>query len=193
MGSEHSLTVSVSMYQPHQDYSASCGGPLLGGSFRLRDGPERYCPTCIANRPRCDACSAPVGDRHRSLPDGRLLCNRCHTLAVYDPAIAFDLYKETVGAIIAQLSLSLRVGVEFRLLDAPSLAQARGSSGGSADEKTLGLYRRQGRARVIFMLYGLPRLLFRTVVAHEYTHAWQSEKCPLLDDDDLREGFAEWV
>jgi hypothetical protein len=47
--------------------------------------------------------------------------------------------------------------------------------------------------RIIYMLYALPRLLFRTTVAHEYAHAWQSEHCPLLQDDTLREGFAEWV
>jgi aminopeptidase N len=35
--------------------------------------------------------------------------------------------------------------------------------------------------------------MFRTVVAHEYAHAWQGESCPLLEDHALREGFAEWV
>jgi aminopeptidase N len=43
------------------------------------------------------------------------------------------------------------------------------------------------------MLYGLPRLGFRTTVAHEYAHAWQGERCPLLRDEELREGHAEWV
>ena len=30
-------------------------------------------------------------------------------------------------------------------------------------------------------------------MAHEYAHAWQGETCPLLNDEVLREGFAEWV
>lgn len=177
------------------EHCAACGASLSGGYYFLRDRTDRYCPECIATRPRCDACSAPIGDRYWSLHDGRVLCAGCHATAVTDPNQARGLYDETVAAVAAQLGLRLRVGVEFRLIDAPTMAQVRagGQSGHAADERTLGLYMRQGRLRAIYMLYGLPKLLFRTVVAHEYAHAWQGETCPLLDDDGLREGFAEWV
>ena len=177
------------------EHCAACGARLTGGYYFLRDRSERYCPQCIATRPRCDACSAPVGDQHWTLHDGRVLCGNCHATAIFEPALARALYDETVGAVVAQLGLALRVGVEFRLIDAPGMAQVRSGAndGHPPDEKTLGLYQRQGRLRVIYLLYGLPKLLFRTVVAHEYAHAWQGETCPLLDDDSLREGFAEWV
>jgi hypothetical protein len=178
-----------------RDICAACGTLLRSGYFYLRDREERYCADCIANRPRCDSCSAPVGDRHWTLHDGRVQCARCHSTAVYDPALARQIFDETVGAVVGQLGLTLRVGVEFRLVDAPALAQVRSAAqdGHTPDEKTLGLYQRQGRLRAIYVLYGLPRLSFRTVVAHEYAHAWQGETCPLLEDDGLREGFAEWV
>jgi hypothetical protein len=181
--------------KPALDRCAACGARLTQGYYFLRDRSERYCPNCIATRPRCDACSAPVGDQHWTLHDGRVLCGRCHATAVFDPAVARELFADTVAAVIAQLGLSLRVGVEFRLVDAPTLASIRasGNGGHASDEKTLGLYQRNGRLRAIYLLYGLPKLLFRTVVAHEYAHAWQGETCPLLDDDGLREGFAEWV
>ena len=181
--------------QPTPDRCAACGGLLTQGYFFLRDRADRYCPECIATRPRCDTCSAPVGDRHWTLHDGRVLCARCHTTAIVDLEVARRLYDETVAAVVAQLGLELRVGVEFRLVDAPALARIRaeGNGGHAADEKTLGLYQRQGRLRAIYLLYGLPKLLFRTVVAHEYAHAWQGESCPLLEDHGLREGFAEWV
>jgi hypothetical protein len=181
--------------QPARDRCAACGRLLTHGYFFLRDRSDRYCPECIAARPRCDACSAPVGDQHWTLHDGRVLCARCHATAIIDLDVARQLYDETVAAVAAQLGLALRVGVEFRLVDAPTLTgiRAEGSGGHTADEKTLGLYQRQGRLRAIYLLYGLPRLLFRTVVAHEYAHAWQGESCPLLEDDGLREGFAEWV
>ncbi len=181
--------------KPAHDRCAACGARLTSGYYFLRDRSDRFCPQCIATRPRCDACSAPVGDPHWTLHDGRVLCNNCHTTAVFDPTLARQLYDETVAAVAAQLGLRLRVGVEFRLVDAPTLAQVRAEAhdGSAPEEKTLGLYQRQGRLRAIYMLYGLPKLLFRTVVAHEYAHAWQGEACPLLDDDGLREGFAEWV
>lgn len=175
-------------------HCAACGTALNGSYYVLQDREERYCAPCIRTRPRCDACSAPVGLRHWRLHDGRALCERCHSTAVYDPDEAQQLFEETVGAIIAQLGLSLRVGVVFRLVDAPTLAQVRQAADpAAAPEKTLGLYQRHGSVRAIYMLYGLPRIVFRMVVAHEYAHAWQGETCPLLDDFDLREGFAEWV
>lgn len=173
---------------------ASCGRGLEGRYYVLGDRPERYCARCMAERPRCDGCGAPVGEQHWRLHDGRVLCARCHATAVYSPERALALFEQTVGQVEARLRLRLRVGVAFRMVDAPTLARLRASGGAdNPDEKILGLYHRDGPLRVIYALYGLPLLTFRTVVAHEYAHAWQGENCPLLEDDALREGFAEWV
>ncbi|GAB4110652.1 MAG: LIM domain-containing protein [Roseiflexaceae bacterium] len=191
--------MAIDLRNPFQlttrDHCAACGDLLSGIYFALPDRPERYCEHCITTRPRCDACGAPVGEPHWRLHDQRVLCNTCHTTAVYDANEARHLFEETVGAIIAQLHLELREGVAFRLVDAPLMAQirAQASDGHPADERVLGLYQRRGDVRAIYMLYGLPKLLFRTVVAHEYGHAWQNEYAPRLQDDGLREGFAEWV
>lgn len=173
---------------------ASCGDALTGGYYTLIDRPERYCPRCIATRPRCASCGAPLGAQHWRLHDGRLQCAVCHATAVYDPDLARAIFDETVAGVVAQLGLTLNVGVAFRLVDAPTLEGLR--AGGSRPPEgltTLGLYQRRGHLRTIYMLYGLPRLGFRTTVAHEYAHAWQGERCPLLRDDELREGHAEWV
>src|SRR5262249_57155331 len=80
-----------------RDRCAACGALLTDGYFFLRDREERYCAACIPERPRCDACSAPVGPQHWRLHDGRLLCARCHSTAAYDPAIARRLFDETVS------------------------------------------------------------------------------------------------
>lgn len=176
------------------DRCAACGAPLLNGYYYLHDRPERYCATCITARPRCDGCAAPVSNEYWTLHDERVLCASCHATAIYDPALAQQLYEETVGAVVAQLGLALRRGVVFRLVDAPTLEQVRDAGGtNEPGQRTLGLYQCQGNLRVIYALYGLPKLTFRIVVAHEYAHAWQGEACPQLEDDGLREGFAEWV
>lgn len=174
---------------------ATCGEPLVGSYFTLVDRPERYCARCIATRPRCATCGAPLGDHHWRLHDGRLQCATCHSTAVYDPNLARAIFDETVAGVAQQLGMTLNVGVTFRLVDAPTLAalRAEGSTAVPEGEHTLGLYQRRGHIRAIYMLYGLPRLTFRTTVAHEYAHAWQGERCPLLRDDELREGHAEWV
>jgi Protein DA1 len=181
--------------QPPADRCASCGDSLAGSYYTLIDRPERYCPRCIATRPRCASCGAPLGTQHWQLHDGRFQCAACHATAVYEPQLARAIFDETVAAVAAQLGLTLNVGVAFRMVDAPTLEgiRAQGAAPPPEGHNTLGLYQRRGHLRAIYMLYGLPRLTFRTTVAHEYAHAWQGERCPLLSDDELREGFAEWV
>ncbi|RRR72558.1 MAG: protein DA1 [Candidatus Viridilinea halotolerans] len=174
---------------------AACGGPLLGNYYTLIDRPERYCHGCITTRLRCATCGSPLGDQHWKLHDGRQQCGLCHATAIYEPQVARAIFDETVSALVAYLEMRLNVGVAFRLVDAPTLEgiRAAGSSHPPRGFNTLGLYQRRGHIRAIYMLYGLPRLTFRTTVAHEYAHAWQGERCPLLSDHELREGHAEWV
>ena len=174
---------------------AACGDRLVGRYFVFLDSSDQFCGRCVATRPRCSSCGAPLGPSHWQLHDGRLQCARCHSAAVYDIDVARAIYRQTVEGVAQELDLRLQVGVEFRLVDAPALATLRSLDGQDHpdDERTLGLYQRQGRTRAIYLLYGLPRLSFRTTVAHEYAHAWQGEHCPLLEDAALREGFAEWV
>lgn len=181
---------------------AACGGPLIGGYYTLFDRTERYCQNCVAAGQFCASCGLPLGPNYWQLHDGRRQCARCHSTAIYDPAVARTIFDETVAALIAQFDLRLNVGVEFRLVDAPTLNALRSPEGPADGEPAeapdtgrslLGVYQRHGRLRIIYMLYGLPRLLFRITVAHEYAHAWQGENCPLLRDETLREGFAEWI
>ncbi|MFV9503872.1 MAG: zinc-binding protein [Oscillochloridaceae bacterium umkhey_bin13] len=151
----------------------------------------------MTTRPRCDSCGVPLPltSQHWRLHDGRLQCPTCHATAVYDPGAARAIFDQTVTGLVAQLGMSLNVGVDFRIVDAPTLEslRAEGNSAPPPGLTTLGLYRRRGHLRTIYMLYGLPKLAFRTTVAHEYAHAWQGEHCPLLRDEALREGHAEWV
>ncbi len=177
-------------------FCSACGKPLTSNYYTLIDRPERYCADCIATRPRCAACGAPLGQHYWQLHDGRLHCKACHATAIYDPQVAQTIFDETVAGVVSQFGLTLKVGVAFRLVDAPALAELSRTDGRhppTFGTNLLGLYQRRGHIRAIYMLYGLPRLSFRTTVAHEYAHAWQGEHCPLLRDGELREGHAEWV
>lgn len=174
---------------------AACGNELGSVYYSFPDRPDYYCSSCIATRPRCYTCSAPLGIQHWQLHDGRLQCERCHATAVYDAYEAEELYRSTLGAVVAQLGLLVTQPIGFQLIDMPAMLHLRqmGARPQSDDEQILGLYYQRGYERAIYMLHGLPKLLFRTVVAHEYAHAWQAEACPQLSDEGLREGFAEWV
>jgi Protein of unknown function (DUF3633). len=174
---------------------ATCGRLLIGRYYMFRGRSEGFCADCMDFRSRCSSCGAPLEDNHWKLHDGRQQCNRCHSTAVYDVAEAQQLYAETVKGVAQQLGLRLQKPVEFRLLDAPTLSQLHrsGNTSTQLDEHPLGLYYYHGSVRAIYMLYGLPKLMFRITVAHEYAHAWQAEYCPTLSDNIFREGFAEWV
>lgn len=171
---------------------ATCGALLHDGYYLLAGQQERYCGSCIAVRPRCASCTAPLGDAHWQLHDGRRLCARCHRTAVLDGAEAQRLYDETVHAVVASLGLHVAQQPTFRLLDRPTLERLRDDEVIPDSRQLLGLYVRRGDSRGIYLLHGLPRLLFRITVAHEYAHAWQDEHCPRLGEE-LREGAAEWV
>lgn len=180
-----------------------CQKPLLGKSYIIQGNDAlHYCPECIRTRPRCDSCGHPLPDRYWKLHDGRNHCIRCHKTAIYDPALAHMLFDETVAGIVEQLNLVVTSKLTLRLVDRSDLWQAQHEDQppppleqyrDPGHHRILGLYVHRGNSRVIYMLYGLPRITFRTTLAHEYAHAWQSEQCPYLTDDFLREGFAEWV
>lgn len=191
-------TYMKDIYQMMSDHCATCGSLLIGLYYTIPGKDGHYCQRCIETRPRCDSCGAPVGQAHWQLHDGRLQCATCHATAIYDVSLAQTLYHETINNVATQLGLTIRMPVAFRLVDAPTLHALHVPSDnayvpGHETVRPLGLYHRKGNVRVIYLLYGIPRLLFRITVAHEYAHAWQGEQCPMLETPMLREGFAEWV
>lgn len=154
------------------------------------------CRHCRKTAPRCDVCGVPMGPNHVRLPDDRRICARCHQTAVYDPARARALFERVARTVTDQLGLGLSVGTDFTLVDHRHLQrlaeEAHPALQGDPD-KVVGLFVRKGRKRVMYLLSGLPQILFIQTVAHEWAHAWQGENCPLLETPLVREGFAEWV
>lgn len=182
---------------------ATCGQPLDEAArhlFALAGEPGRlYCPACWA-RPHCHACGRPVGDLSYSRPDGRVLCARCHATAVYDLGLALQWYDRVQDTARRVLDLDLRVGAQLHLASRAQLTELRTLGPGARmlppDEghaDYVGLFVYQWRVRSIYIEYGLPRIFFCEVLAHEYAHVWQAENAPLLPGLELREGFAEWV
>jgi hypothetical protein len=178
----------------------ACSRPIEGKYYSY-DGAGPYCRECTHSRSPCDVCAAPLTQEYWQLSDGRLVCSNCHATAIYDPAAATALYQELKDRIGRLLGLKLNIPTGLALVDRNQLQtvlvkQAQGASPpASAQEvaKTLGLYARRGLRRGIYIQTGLPRLLFLQIAAHEFAHAWQGENCPLLRNEHIHEGFAEWV
>jgi hypothetical protein len=154
-----------------------------------------------------------MASSHTHLPDGRRTCIHCHQTAVYDATLAQALFEQVAGVVTGQLGLGLNVGAEFTMVDsqhlgrlaadvAPALqasikTRADGITPKSPqrdpESRTVGLFVRKGHRRVMYVVSGLPQIFLVQTIAHEWAHAWQGENCPLLQNNVVREGFAEWA
>ena len=213
--------VRVSKMKKHRatKYCHLCGGRLWRGGwvYTLDAIPDEQsivvCHHCQETAPRCDVCGVPMATSHTRLPDGRRTCIQCHQTAVYDAALAQALFERVAGVVTDQLGLGLNVGAKFTLVDSQHLhrlaadvtpaPQAPGenridestakSPHQGPDNRIVGLFVRKGHRRVMYVVSGLPRILLIQTIAHEWAHAWQGENCPLLQNNIVREGFAEWA
>jgi hypothetical protein len=154
-----------------------------------------------------------MASSHTHLPDGRRTCIHCHQTAVYDAVLAQALFEQVAGVVTDQLGLGLNVGAEFTLVDSQHLGRlAAGatpalqastktrideirpkSTQRNPESRTVGLFVRKGHRRVMYVVSGLPQIFLVQTIAHEWAHAWQGENCPLLQNNVVREGFAEWA
>jgi hypothetical protein len=183
-------------------YCHLCGSRLWGRGwvYQLNGTPEGptfvVCRKCQESAPRCDVCHMPMAEEHVSLPDGRRVCSRCHQTAVYDHGRAQALFDRVTHIASDRLGLRLNVGTDFSLVDYQHLQRLIKENGPSVQEdaaRVVGLFLRKGHKRVIYILSGLPQIVFIHTVAHEWAHVWQGENCPLLHNELVREGFAEWA
>ncbi len=183
-----------------------CGRRLSKSSrvytYEMGNGTQEVlvvCRQCHETAPRCDVCGVPMAERHVSLPDGRHICAYCHRTAVYDPAQAQELFERVSRFVCERLGLTLRIGADFTLADHRHVQRLVSESPMDFmdfvddPERVVGLFIRRGQRRTLYVLSGLPRILFIQTVAHEWAHAWEGENCPLLRTPIVREGFAEWV
>src|SRR5262245_36895411 len=118
---------------------AVCRRPLDAGAghlFALAGQAGRlYCADCWA-RPHCHACGRPVGEISYQRPDGRVLCDRCHATAVYDPVLAEALYARVQETARRVLGMELNVGAQLHLASREQMTALRQSGpGGLAPEE----------------------------------------------------------
>ncbi len=174
----------------------ACGRRLRGGFVILNGNEGPYCRKCSETRERCVLCGVPAGVPPKRLPDGRVLCDRCYATCVADPVEAQLLFERVVDLLYNGMGLGLNIRPTLALVDHARLVELALTAvpdEAVRREKTLALFTRNGRRRVIYLQEYLPRILLIQVIAHEFAHAWQGENAPFLSDPVLQEGFAEWT
>ncbi len=175
----------------------ACGKPIVGEAVFLPSAPARkFHRACFDQGERCDACEEPVALGGRRLPDGRLICATCQETLVTTPEQVLRLEEKIKKIAFQEIGLRFTHAVSFHLADAKEVAQLAGTQFVATpgfDERTQGLFVRQGDSYRIHVEDHLPLAITARVLSHELGHAWQAENCPDGQGKLLREGFAEWV
>lgn len=178
----------------------ACGKPIVGTAYQLRFGSGVFCPRCKETRPACYVCGAPVGDDYWKYPDGRITCGECGERVVVDFEEIRRILREVQSIVGRRLNLKTRKpfaltieklsGLEpvNRRLVAQDPAPAAALFG-----RELGQFRSINGQSEIVLLFGLPPEWTYEAAAHEYAHAWQAENGVLRVEEELKEGFAQWV
>ncbi len=178
----------------------ACGTLIVGG-YVVLDGDHVVCRPCHEGYPGCFVCAVPVLREGRRLADGRVLCRRHARGAVLEAGTARKVLEAAERAVVAALGEKMRLQHQVDAVKVVGSDELRRTIGrrASAAGQIMGLFhlKVQGDARhyTVFFLSGLPEQTLLTVAAHEYAHAWQSERNQryLECSDRFREGFAEWV
>ncbi len=178
-------------------HCSACGLPVRAEGVMIAGERGVYCRHCFESRPLCDTCGRPVGTHYWSRTDGRKLCDRCQSTAVSDPQYAHALYRRVRAALYNRLGMALREPCRLKLVNRSQLAELIDKSSlysldADSRGRCFGLFIREGRHRAIFVEYGLPQIVMMEVMAHEFAHAWQSERDILMPSAE-QEGFAEWA
>ncbi|MCA9435520.1 MAG: hypothetical protein KC978_07020 [Candidatus Omnitrophica bacterium] len=88
-------------------------------------------------------------------------------------------------------SLGLEVSREVEIRVCPLLQLSEKADDSSSP--TVGAFDDKEGVGVLTIRPGLGGRVLVQVIAHEWTHAWQSENCPRGQDLKVHEGFAQWV
>lgn len=177
----------------------SCGQVIQGRYYRFFIYDEVYCNYCFTNYNHCTHCGVPIGTKGVMLTDGQFICPRCYKSSVLSETTALSIFAEVRNEMQYQLGLVVNHNVGIIMVDKKQLEQMGKSLGKGNDAVNLrGFYYRVVTGTKIyesniFLLYGVPWEKMVGTVAHEYTHAWQTENCPRGQNIVLVEGFAQWV
>jgi hypothetical protein len=191
------------------DRCAICGQELLERSYtvtdKLTEEKKRICGSCAELPHDCFICGLPVKDVFTELPDGRFLCARDGKTAILDEQAAELLVAQVKDALDRLFSRFLtfpETNVVTRVVDRVNLLELFKIPGNDYEcPNVLGYIQSSTNRSVIkhtiSLLGGLPRAQFKSVIAHEYSHAWVFDFVPAARQKalgrDAHEGFCELV
>lgn len=181
----------------------ACKGAIHGQYFFDEFG-QTVCAACKENIHQCHACGkmlSPKSDTDQRHHDGRLICPDCLRVAVMNIDQARKLMEEVRRELKAE-GIEVKGDVELQLVGKPELTEH--AERFREDRLGVTVYERTGIESIfgslatfrdfrIFVLYGLPETLLRSVLAHELMHVWLFRNGPREHDPQLCEGSCEYA
>jgi len=101
-----------------------------------------------------------------------------------------SIVAQVRGLLLANFSITFKLPVRSALVSAAKLDELYKGAYRGAE---IGLYHFAGNCHDIFIMTDMSRDSVTGTVAHEMTHAWQTDFCPADQDLVLKEGFANWI
>ena len=138
----------------------------------------------------CQYCTRPAVEDSGG---GEMLCAECLKTAVKAPDKAAEIMKDVRQLLNTRFKMTTKHKIDYELGTRKELnmkADGENLELGWFDPKII----RNKQHYTIRILKGLPLDIYRLVAAHELAHDWMHERLPhLMDKEEIREGFAEYV
>lgn len=216
--SQSACIVCGKCFAPGETYLRSGSFPDRGGFCTIHADVTPYCYVCKAYEP-----SIPGKEKFQSLSDGRKQCSECLSCGIYDSAEAAALYQQVLAFFVSHLNFRLPERmrqVPILCVDASALQENNTHAGGchtgtSVRGLTLSTYQTinyftSGVRHVfaptalqhtdrdvtaVLILYGMPRHLAMSVMAHEAMHVYirLNSTIPLHLPSQVEEGICQLV
>ena len=174
----------------HQPKCTSCGKPIVkrAVSYKFADG--LFCEHCVKTKPHCHICAVPIGGTHTVLADGRRLCPACKKTAVFSQEMLRVIHGRVKSFLKTKLAMEIQHEYELKMV---RTRKELGGLDGEIEGKELGLFRCIQGTFSILILDGATEAMCHETLAHEVAHAWHAERGMEFADDEIKEGFAQWV
>jgi len=185
-------------------YAQYCGlcRAEISGQYMFNSWGDTVCAVHVGEYPSCEYCDRLVAPQLTGpgvqYDDGRHVCGVCESNAVTEAAdvrLLLDSVKQMLAAwgITSDRELELVTIDKTRMLDVNSeLGQeAWAYTDFKQTVSFFGLWKSE-RIR-IYVLSRMPRVILRSVLAHEFMHVWLFTHAPLDMDPTLCEGSCEYA
>lgn len=180
---------------------AICRGEI-SGQYLFNSWGDTVCAVHLGEYPTCEYCDRlvahPLTGRGARYDDGRHVCGHCEEAAVSHTADV-RLLLDSVRQMLATWGITVDREPELLPIDKHRMLDVNSELGREAwaytdFKQTVSLFGLWKSERIrIYVLSRMPRVILRSVLAHELMHVWLFTNAPLDMDPSLCEGSCEYA